>query len=133
MENQSPSPEFVSALKPVETLWKLLLLVSVILVAGTALFRLDFLTATLLGCAIVGLNFYWTRRVVLGVFLKENAKRRMLLIYVIKFGISAVILFMAVVRFQLPALGLLLGLSNIVIAVIIYSILNVFRPQRAMQ
>jgi hypothetical protein len=64
---------------------------------------------------------------VTNVFSKENVKRRMLLVYVVKFGLSITVLFVAVVVLQISALGLLIGLSNIVIAVILYAIASVFR------
>ncbi|MBF0239292.1 MAG: ATP synthase subunit I [SAR324 cluster bacterium] len=111
----------------VNAIWNILVVVSLILVGLTAVFHLDFLPGTLLGCAIVGLNFYWTRRIVTNVFSKENVKRRMLLVYVVKFGLSITVLFVAVVLLQISALGLLIGLSNIVIAVILYAIASVFR------
>jgi hypothetical protein len=113
-------------LKPVNDIWRILIAVSILLVVGTGVLRLDFLPATLLGVSIFGVNFYWTRRIVLKVFHRQNVKRRMLLIYCSKFGLSVAVLFTAIVYFQLPALGLLIGLSNIVLAVLIYSIMSVF-------
>jgi hypothetical protein len=46
-----------------------------------------------------------------------------------KFGISVIILFVAMQYFDFSAEGLLIGLSNIALAVLIYSFIRVMRPQ----
>ncbi len=113
---------------PLNMIWRILIIVSLVLIAGTALLRLDFLPATLLGSTVVGLNFYWTRRIVLKVFYKENIKWRMFLVYVFKFGLSAIVLYVALAYFQLSPIGLLIGLSNIVLTMLIYSVVSIFHP-----
>ncbi|MGK5093137.1 ATP synthase subunit I [Deltaproteobacteria bacterium TL4] len=120
---------FPENIEHLDTLWNLLVLSSVGLLVFTAFLRLDILPSTLLGTGVVGFNFYWTRRIAAKLFhVASNIKRRMLFIYFFKFGLSVVILFSAIVYFRMSALGLLLGLSNIVVAVFLYSIKSVLFP-----
>ncbi|MBF0280843.1 MAG: hypothetical protein HQM13_23830 [SAR324 cluster bacterium] len=124
-----PEPEV-----PTETLASLfevtliLIIVSIVIALATALFRLDFLPAVLLGLAVVGLNFFLTRQILLRVLLFKDLKRRMFVLYLLKLGISAVVLYIAIVSFQLSGLGVLIGLSNIVIAIFIFSIKRTLFP-----
>ena len=46
-----------------------------------------------------------------------------------KFGITVIVLFVAMQNFELSPGGLLIGLSNIALAVIIYSFIRVMRAQ----
>ena len=57
----------------------LLILASVVLAIVSVLFGLDFLLGSLLGSAIVGLNFHWTVRFVLNM-LEERKLRPTILV-----------------------------------------------------
>ncbi len=107
---------------------QILIVVSVLIILGVALFRLDFLLAALLGSAVVGFNFFLTRQVLLRVLLFKDLKRRMLVLYLLKLGLSVFVLYVAIVILQLPGLGILIGLSNIVIAIFIFSIKRTLFP-----
>lgn len=137
MNTSSPSPSdppssvqvSPKAIAPVNEVGIILIIVSIFLIGGTAILKLDFLPATLIGTLIVGLNFYWTRHIVLKFFKGKHIKRRMLIFYFLKFGISVAVLFTALIYFQLSAIGMLIGVSNIALAVMIYSVVNVFRTE----
>ena len=107
---------------------RILIIVSILIILGVALFRLDFLPAALLGSSVVGLNFFLTRQVLLRVLLFKDLKRRMLILYLLKLGLSVFVLYVAIVIIQLPGLGILIGLSNIVIAIFIFSIKRTLFP-----
>jgi len=106
----------------------ILIVVSILIILGVALFRLDFLLAALLGSSVVGFNFFLTRQVLLRVLLFKDLKRRMLILYLLKLGLSVVVLYVAIVILQLPGFGILIGLSNIVIAIFIFSIKRTLFP-----
>lgn len=123
--SQTLSPHKMAALNEIT---KILVAVSVVLIPAGGLLQLDFLPGILLGVTIVGLNFYLTRQVLLRILLYRDLKRRVLVFYLLKFGFSAIVLYVAVVHFKVSGLGLLIGLSNIVIAILIYSIKQTLFP-----
>jgi small-conductance mechanosensitive channel len=107
----------------------LLLAASIILVAGTVIFNLDLLPAVMLGCGVIGFNYFWTMQFVRKLLQEQKLQALDLLFSFTKFGISVIILFVAMQYFDFSPLGLLIGLSNIALAVIIYSFIRVMRPQ----
>ncbi len=107
---------------------KILIIVSLLIIVAGSPFGLDFRLAILLGVGLVGLNFYITRRILMRVLLFKDLKRRMIILYLCKLGISAFILYVAIVYFELPGLGVLIGLSNIVITILVYSIKQALFP-----
>ena len=108
----------------------LLLSVSVILVAGTTILQLDLVPSVLLGCVIIGFNYFWTMQFVRKLLLDRKLLALDLLFILTKFGISVIVLFGALKYFELSPRGLLIGLSNVAIATIIYSFLRVMNPQK---
>jgi hypothetical protein len=54
-----------------------------------------------------------------------------LLFSLTKFGISVIIIFVAMQYWDFSPGGLLIGLSNIALAAIIYSFIRVLRPQKS--
>jgi len=52
----------------------LLLVASFILVAGTAIFNLDLLPSVLLGCGVIGFNYFWTMQFVRNYYKSKNYK-----------------------------------------------------------
>ena len=118
----SPLKVSAQAVKSVNEIAILLLAVSGVLVLGTVWLRLDIIFAVLLGASVICLNFFLTRHVVLKFILHKNLKRRLLILYGIKFGLSGAVLYVAVVHFKLSGFGVLIGVSNIAIAIFIYAI-----------
>jgi hypothetical protein len=89
---------------------------------------LDFLFATLLGCAVVGLNYHWTARFVLNLLEEQKVRPLYLAIYATKFVVSMIVLYLALNDFGADPVGLLIGLSNILLAVLIYAGTRRTRP-----
>jgi len=105
----------------------LLILASVALAIVSLLFGLDFLLGSLLGSAIVGLNFHWTVRFVLNMLEERKLRPLYLLIYGAKFIVSMMVLYVAIVQLDISAVGIMLGLSNILLAATAYALIQ--RPR----
>ena len=105
----------------------LLILASVVLAIVSLLFGLDFLLGSLLGSAIVGLNFHWTVRFVLNMLEERKLRPLYLLVYGAKFIISMMVLYVAIVQLDIHAVGIMLGLSNILLAATAYALIQ--RPR----
>jgi len=105
----------------------LLIQASVILAIVSLLFGLDFLLGSLLGSAIVGLNFHWTVRFVLNMLEERKLRPLYLLIYGAKFIVSMMVLYVAIVQLDINAIGIMLGLSNILLAATAYALIQ--RPR----
>ena len=105
----------------------LLILASVVLAIVSLLFGLDFLLGSLLVSAIVGLNFHWTVRFVLNMLEERKLRPLYLLIYGAKFIVSMMVLYVAIVQLDISAVGIMLGLSNILLAATAYALIQ--RPR----
>ena len=105
----------------------LLILASVVLAIVSLLFGLDFLLGSLLGSGIVGLNFHWTVRFVLNMLEERKLRPLYLLIYGAKFIVSMMVLYVAIVQLDISAVGIMLGLSNILLAATAYALIQ--RPR----
>jgi hypothetical protein len=105
----------------------LLILNSGILAAVYLLFGLDFLLGSLLGSAIVGLNFHWTVRFVLNMLEERRLQSLYLIVYGAKFIVSMMVLYVAIVQLDIHAVGIMLGLSNILLAATAYALIQ--RPR----
>ena len=105
----------------------LLILASVVLAIVSLLFGLDFLLGSLLGSAVVGLNFHWTVRFVLNMLEERKLRPLYLLIYGAKFIVSMMVLYVAIVQLDISAIGIMLGLSNILLAATAYALIQ--RPR----
>ena len=108
----------------VRTLYTILLTVSGILILLTGILKLDYLLGVFLGCSVVGLNFHWTVVFVRNLIHDKKVQPLNLIFYLTKFAISALVLFGALNNFEIPPLGLIIGLSNIILAVVAYSVIN---------
>ena len=118
-----------SHIKQADFFRNLLLGISIILVAGTAIFQLDLMPAVMLGCAVIGFNYYWNVKFVQKLLLERKLFALDLLFILSKFAISVIVLFGALTYLKLPPIGLLIGLSNVVLAAIMYSFVRVINPQ----
>jgi hypothetical protein len=105
----------------------LLILASVVLAIVSLLFGLDFLLGSLLGSAIVGLNFHWTVRFVLNMLEERRLQSLYLIVYGAKFIVSMMVLYVAIVQLDIHAVGIMLGLSNILLAATAYALIQ--RPR----
>lgn len=115
---------------PLMIIEKLLILVSGILFLIITFLELDFLVSTLLGSTITGLNFFWTRRLIPALFSEKHVRGRVLLFYLLKFGISILVLYYAIVWYSIPPVGVLIGISNLPIAIMLYLLIKLLFPQQ---
>ena len=125
------SKKIAGQIKQVNFFRNLLFTASIILVAGTAIFSIDLLPSVLLGCGVIGFNYLLTIQFVQKLLRERKLQPLDLLFSFTKFGITIIILFVAMQYFELSPGGLLIGLSNIALAVIIYSFIRVMRPQKS--
>ena len=94
-----------------------LLVVFGVFIAGSYWFRgVDFAKGTLLGCVVVAFNFFVSQRLVGQLMLEQKLNPGILVIYLLKFGLSGLLLFLAITKWQVDILGIMLGLSSIVVA-----------------
>lgn len=107
----------------------LLLGVSIVLIVGSVFFSLDFLPSVMLGCLVIGFNYVWTTQFVRKLLKEGKLLPLDLLFYLTKFAISVVFMFAALQYLNLSPGGLLIGLSNIALATIIYSFIRMMRSQ----
>ena len=117
IHEESPSDQ-------VRTLYIILLTVSGILILLAGILKLDYLLGVFLGCLVIGLNFHWTVVFVHNLIHEKKVQPLNLIFYLTKFAFSALVLFGAINNFEIPPLGLIIGLSNILIAVVAYSVIN---------
>jgi small-conductance mechanosensitive channel len=117
-------------IKQADCFRNLLLGISIILVAGTAIFQLDLMPSVVLGCGVVGFNYYWTVKFVQKLLLERKLFALDLLFILTKFAISVIVLFGALTYLKLPPMGLLIGLSNVALAAIVYSFVRVMNPHK---
>ena len=117
ISEESPSDQ-------VRALYTILLTMSGILILLAGILKLDYLLGVFLGCSVVGLNFHWTVVFVRNLIYDKKVQPLNLIFYLTKFAISALVLFGAINYFEIPPLGLIIGLSNILLAVVAYSVIN---------
>ena len=123
MEDAPEIPE-ESPSDQVRTLYTILMTVSGILILLAGILKLDYLLGVFLGCSVVGLNFHWTVVFVRNLIHDKKVQPLNLIFYLTKFAISALVLFGAINYFEIPPLGLIIGLSNILLAVVAHSVIN---------
>jgi len=116
-------------IKQADLFRNLLLSVSIIIIAGVSIFQLDLIPGVMLGCTVVGFNYYWTVKFVQKLLLERKFFILDLLFIFSKFGISVMVLFGAMTYLQLSPIGLLIGLSNVALTTILYSFVRVLNPQ----
>ena len=104
----------------------LVMILSLIIINIATYFALglDLALGSLVGCVVVGLNFFLSQRVAAKILYDEAGTSFALLIYVFKLGASVVILFVAVQKFGIRLEGILIGLSTVVIGVVINSMMS---------
>ena len=88
------------------------------------LFSSKFTLGILLGGLISIVNYHWLHRDVKKVFqhLDDRAKTRIMFKYYIRFGVTAVVLFFIVSSRIVDVIGLLIGLSTVIINIVLTAI-----------
>lgn len=110
------------ALRSPRLLYGILAGVSLALAALAGLLGgLDTALGALLGSAIAGFNLLGTVQFVRVVLRDRRYKALLLASLVAKIGLTLVVLYLAIVRFDMSILGILLGLSALFLASLIYA------------
>ena len=103
------------------TLWS----VFAVLSGGSYAFAgIDFAKGTLIGCGVVAINFFISQRLIRQLIPEKKLQAKLLLSYIFKLTLSIVILFLAVTRLKVDLIGLMLGLSSILFAVVLSTIIK---------
>jgi hypothetical protein len=76
----------------------------------------------LLGFLIVLLNFYWTKKAVISVLFSGQARSLLAVSFLVKFGVTGVVLFYAILRLNVDAVGVLVGLSSLALASALFAL-----------
>jgi len=102
--------------------WLLVGVGAVLLAGGLWLGGLDFSVGVLLGFVIVLLNFIWTKKAVKSILFSDRPRALLTLSFLVKFGITGVVLFYTILRLQVDAMGVLIGLSSLVLASVLFAL-----------
>ena len=102
--------------------WQLVAVGAVILAVSAWLAGLDFAVGVLLGFGVILLNFIWTKSAVRSVLFSERPRGLLTLSFLVKFGITGVVLFYAILRLQVDAIGVLVGLSSLLLASVVFAL-----------
>lgn len=112
------------------TNWALL----AVLIAGSLLFRdLRFSLGILIGGLISIVNFHWLYRNLLSVFAKHLARARtaLMLRYYLRLAITALVLFWVISDALVDVIGLVIGLSVVVLNIVLTTALVLSRKNHA--
>jgi ATP synthase I chain len=88
----------------------------VLLGLGAWLGGVDFAAAVLIGILIVFINFIWTKRAVRSVLFSGQPRTLLTLSFLVKFGITGAVLYYLILRLNVNAVGILVGLSSLALA-----------------
>lgn len=101
----------------------LLAVFAIMPIGGYLIKGLDFAKATLLGCLVVAVNFFVSQRILGRVIQEKKLPAALLISYLGKLGISAIIIYYAI-KNQMDPWGLMIGLSSIFLAIMISSLMR---------
>jgi hypothetical protein len=101
----------------------LVLAVGIFMTGAGYLWRgLDFAGATLLGFCVVALNFVWTKNLIHSIlFVSKKRRAWVVLSFLFKFALTAIVLYYAIVRFRVDPVGILFGLSTMLVASLLFA------------
>jgi ATP synthase I chain len=120
------SPSSGTRRRALRRIFLLLGAVTVALAGGTwAWAGLDTARGVLLGCAVVALNLLGTAHFVGAVLAERRFKGRLIASLTVKLGLTLAVLYIAVSRWDMSPLGIVIGLSSMLIVSLLYT---VFRP-----
>ena len=107
----------------------LLVIFAVLILGGYWFQGLDFAKATLIGCTVVAINFFISQRLIARLIIEKKLQINLLITYIFKLGISILVLYYAVTTMRVDSVGLMLGLSSILFATVISTLLRKTREQ----
>jgi len=102
----------------------LLLAVSAALALGASPFGLDLAIGSLLGSSVVVLNVMGSAWPIRQLLLHQHIHPLLVIFQLLKLGLSGLVLYVALVHYDVSATGLLIGLSNILFTALIYAVLD---------
>jgi hypothetical protein len=125
-----PTPATSAARRRVlKTMFLLLGAVTVALTGGAwAWAGLDTAEGVLLGCAIVAFNLLGTAHFVGAVLAERRFKGRLIASLTVKLGLTLVVLYIAVSRWGMSPVGIVIGLSSMLIVSLLYAALRPAQP-----
>ena len=106
----------------------LLFVVSAGLALATSPFGLDVVVGSLIGSTVVVLNVLGSAWPIRQLLLHQRIHPMLVLFQLLKLGLSGVVLYVAILHFEVSATGLLIGLSNIILTSLLYTVLNSRSP-----
>jgi hypothetical protein len=106
----------------------LLFVVSAGLALATSPFGLDLVVGSLIGSTGVVLNVLGSAWPIRQLLLHQRIHPMLVLFQLLKLGLSGVVLYLAILHFEVSATGLLIGLSNIILTSLLYTVLNSRSP-----
>lgn len=100
-------------------------MLGVFVLVSAFLFSSKFTLGVLLGGLISIVNYHWLYRDVKMVFqhLNDRAKSRIMFKYYIRFGVTAIVLFFIVSSQIVDVIGLLIGLSTVIINIALTAVM----------
>ena len=100
------------------------IILGVIFLLSLLLAPIKFSLGVLLGGFISILNFHWMKRGLVGFFQNSgnSAKGRVLMKYYMRFGVTAVVLYFLITNQTVNVIGLIIGLSVVVMNIIFTTI-----------
>tara|TARA_B100000700_G_C15042786_1_gene856195 strand:- start:731 stop:1156 length:426 start_codon:yes stop_codon:yes gene_type:complete len=129
-KDKFPSKKSSKPIKQAALFQNLLLIVSIFLVLVTAILHLDLVPSVMLGCTLIGFNYFFTRKLVQKLLLEKKLQALDIIFIFTKFGISVIVLFGALNIFELSPNGLLIGISNVALATVIFTFFKVISPKK---
>jgi hypothetical protein len=90
--------------------------------------NLDTALAVLLGCAVVAFNLLGTAHFVSAVLAERRFKGRLIASLTVKLALTLLVLYIAVARWGMSPLAIVIGLSSMLIVSLLYTML---RPPKA--
>jgi ATP synthase I chain len=110
-------------------IFALLALVTVALTAGGWFWSgLDTAEGVLLGCAIVAFNLLGTAHFVSAVLAERKFKGRLVASLTIKLGLTLAVLYIAVSRWGISPVGIVVGLFSMMIVSLLYTVVRPKEP-----
>jgi hypothetical protein len=107
--------------------WLLLLVSATLVAGGYLLWGIDFSLGVLLGSGIVVLSYLWSIRVFSNILGEAHSRARLGFSWVLKFGVTALVLYVAVVQMGMHPVGIMIGVSAVVIAGLLFAVVRRFR------
>ncbi|OGH00089.1 MAG: hypothetical protein A2600_00260 [Candidatus Lambdaproteobacteria bacterium RIFOXYD1_FULL_56_27] len=96
---------------------------------GGLAFGLDFAKGALVGCIVVAINFYLSQFLMARLFFSGHAKAPVLVMYLLKFGLSMGLLWIAMTHFNADLWGIMAGLSTLFVISLWASFLGKTAPE----